>query len=149
MGLFKFLKDVGQKLGIGDEPPKAEDLKKSLDSHKLGTDGVQVKVVDNKVVLTGEVKDRAALEKAVLAVGNAQGIDSVDTEGLKVSAPAAEPESTFYEVKSGDNLWKIAERHYGKGNGAKNDLIFEANRPMLTSPDKIYPGQTLRIPPLK
>ncbi len=148
MGLFKFLKDVGQKIGIGDEAPKADALKKSLDSHKLGTDGVQVEVVDNKVALTGEVKDQATLEKAVLAVGNSLGVDAVDTGGLKVKG-AGEAESAFYEVKAGDTLWKIAERHYGKGNGAKNDVIFEANRPMLSSPDKIYPGQMLRIPALK
>ncbi len=148
MGLFTFLKNVGQKIGIGDEAPKADALKKSLDSHKLETDGVKVAVVDNKVVLTGEVKDQATLEKAVLAVGNSQGVDAVDTGGLKVKGPE-EAESTFYEVKSGDTLWKIAERHYGKGNGAKNDVIFEANRPMLNSPDKIYPGQMLRIPVLK
>ena len=149
MGIFNFLKGVGQKLGIGDEPPKAEDLKKNLDSHKLGTDGIQVRVVDNKVMLSGEVKDQATLEKAVLAVGNSQGIAAVDTAGLKVAAAAPEETSTFYEVKSGDTLWKIAEQQYGKGKGAKNDIIFEANRPMLTSPDKIYPGQVLRIPPLK
>ena len=148
MGLFTFLKDVGQKIGIGDDAPKAEALKKSLDSHKLATEGVQVAVVDNKVVLTGEVKDRATLEKAVLAVGNSLGVGAVDTGGLKVQ-DAGEAESTFYEVKAGDTLWKIAERHYGQGSGAKNDLIFEANRPMLSSPDKIYPGQTLRIPALK
>ncbi len=146
MGLFNFLKDVGQKLGIGDHNPKAEDLKKSLDSHQLGTDGVQVAVKDNKVVLKGEVKDQATLEKAVLAVGNSQGVAEVDTDGLQVAQK--EPESVFYTVKSGDNLWKIAEAHYSKGNGDKNNLIFEANRPMLTSPDKIYPGQVLRIPPL-
>ena len=59
-----------------------------------------------------------------------------------------EPESRFYTVKTGDTLWAIAEREYGKGQGAKYDVIFQANRPMLTHPDKIYPGQVLRIPAL-
>ncbi|RVA01448.1 LysM peptidoglycan-binding domain-containing protein, partial [Mesorhizobium sp. M7A.F.Ca.US.001.02.1.1] len=54
----------------------------------------------------------------------------------------------FYTVKKGDNLWKIAEKSYGKGQGVKNTVIFEANKPMLTHPDKIYPGQVLRIPDL-
>jgi len=58
------------------------------------------------------------------------------------------PKATMYTVVKGDTLWKIAESHYGKGNGAKYTLIFEANKPMLTHPDKIYPGQVLRIPPL-
>ena len=35
-----------------------------------------------------------------------------------------------------------------QGPGGKYDVIFQANRPMLTHPDKIYPGQVLRIPPL-
>ncbi len=66
---------------------------------------------------------------------------------MKVAeAPAKEP--VFYTVKKGDNLWKIAEAQYGKANGAKNNIIFEANKPMLTHPDKIYPGQVLRIPDL-
>jgi len=51
-------------------------------------------------------------------------------------------------ASKGDNLWKIAEAQYGKANGAKNNIIFEANKPMLTHPDKIYPGQVLRIPDL-
>jgi nucleoid-associated protein YgaU len=61
----------------------------------------------------------------------------------QTAAPTA---STFYTVKSGDTLSKIAAEHYGAAN--KYTVIFEANRPMLTDPDKIYPGQTLRIPPL-
>ena len=55
----------------------------------------------------------------------------------------------LYEVKKGDNLWKIAEANYGKGNGPKYTVIFEANKPMLSDPDLIYPGQMLRIPPLE
>ncbi len=49
-----------------------------------------------------------------------------------------------YTVQSGDTLWKIAEQHYG--DGSKYTKIFEANRPMLEDPDKIYPGQELVIP---
>jgi nucleoid-associated protein YgaU len=47
-------------------------------------------------------------------------------------------------VVSGDNLSKIAKKFYGDAN--KYPVIFEANKPMLSHPDKIYPGQMLRIP---
>jgi len=149
MSIFSFLKSVGEKLTGADKdtPPAAEALKTILDSHKLGTDDVQVNMKGDTVVLRGTVKDQAAFEKAVLAVGNAEGIAGVNTDGLTV-ANAAPAEPVFYTVKKGDTLWKIAEEQYGKGQGAKNNLIFEANKPMLTSPDKIYPGQVLRIPPL-
>lgn len=50
----------------------------------------------------------------------------------------------MYTVKSGDSLSKIAQEVYGSAN--EYNKIFEANKPMLSSPDKIYPGQVLRIP---
>ena len=146
MGLFTFLKDVGEKIFGGGEA-KAEELKKSLDAHGLDAKDIQVQVDGDQVVLKGSVKDQATLEKVVLAVGNNVGVAGVKTDDIAVSTPAEE--SVFYTVKSGDTLWKIAEAQYGKGKGDQYNIIFEANTPMLKHPDKIYPGQVLSIPPLK
>ena len=63
---------------------------------------------------------------------------------LNVAEPAEE--AKYHEVVSGDSLSKIAKEYYG--DMMKYPLIFEANKPMLSDPDKIYPGQMLRIPPL-
>lgn len=171
MGFFDFVKKAGKKLGIGgdeEEAPDAGTLKKELDSHKLGTDKVEIEVKGDTAVLKGVVEDQSIFEKAVIAVGNTLGISKVQADELKIVAPesgikldskvdmtelvkAATPAKApvFYTVKKGDNLWKIAEAHYGKGKGAKHTVIFEANRPMLTHPDKIYPGQVLRIPDIE
>lgn len=146
MGIFSFIKDVGEKIFSGSEA-KAEDLKKNLDAQGLDTNGIQVHVDGDQVVLKGSVKDKATLEKAILAVGNNQGIAGVKTDEVTVESPGED--SVFYTVKQGDTLWKIAETQYGKGKGNQYNIIFEANKPMLKDPDKIYPGQVLRIPPLK
>lgn len=141
MGMFDFIKSAGKSLGFGKEQaPTAEALKKELDSHGLGTDKVSVEVVGDKAVIRGDASSQEILEKVIVAVGNTQGISAVETD---VNVPDAK-EPVLHTVKKGENLWKIAEKHYG--NGAKHAVIFEANRPMLTHPDKIYPGQVLRIP---
>lgn len=151
MGIFDFVKNVGAKLGFGDdETPDADALKKELDSHKLGTDDVKIEVQGDTAVLKGQVADQSALEKAIIAVGNTLGVSKVQADELTVSTPdAGAKEAVFYTVKKGDNLSKIAEAHYGKGKASKYTVIFEANKPMLTHPDKIYPGQVLRIPDLE
>lgn len=76
----------------------------------------------------------------IIAAGNVEGISEVEAE---MKAPE-EKKSEFHIVAEGDSLWKIAAEHYGIGS--KYPAIFEANRPMLSHPTKIYPGQVLRIP---
>ena len=150
MGIFDFVKSVGKKLGIGDEetPPSAEDLKSELDSHDLGTENVQIEIDGDKAVIKGEVADQSIFEKAIMAVGNTLGISQVEAAEVKIAdAGAAGVDApVFHEVKKGDTLWAISKRAYG--DGSKYPVIFEANKPMLSDPDKIYPGQMLRIPPL-
>ena len=60
------------------------------------------------------------------------------------SQPTPAPESRFYTVKSGDTMSKIAKEVYGDANAYQK--IFVANQPMLTDPNKIFPGQVLRVP---
>jgi nucleoid-associated protein YgaU len=152
MGIFDFVKSVGKKLGIGDnEAPDAESLKKELDSYDLGTDKLEVSVDGDKAIIKGEVADQSIFEKAVIAVGNTLGVSKVEASEIKIAdanAPDEPAEPKFVTVKKGDNLWKIAEKAYGKGKGPKYTVIFEANKPMLKDPDLIYPGQVLRIPPI-
>ncbi|MYN15063.1 peptidoglycan-binding protein LysM [Pusillimonas sp. TS35] len=147
MGLLSFIKEAGEKLFGGDEAKaaSAEELRKELDKHKLNADGLDIKVDGDKVTVSGQAKSTEDAEKISLALGNTVGVASVDNQ-LNVAQPA--PEAKMYTVQKGDTLWKIAEEQYGKGNGGKYNRIFEANKPMLSDPDKIYPGQVLRIPPM-
>lgn len=147
MSVFSFLKNVGAKImGSSDTTAATPDeLKKELAKHNLDADGIEVNVDGDKVTVTGPAASTEQAEKIVLALGNTMGISAVENK-LDVAQPSTE--ARMYTVKSGDTLWKIAEEMYGKGNGAKYNVIFEANTPMLSHPDKIYPGQVLRIPEL-
>jgi nucleoid-associated protein YgaU len=127
--------------GAAAEPPAADSLKKEVADLGLKTDGLEVKVDGDTVKLKGKAASQAEKEKVILAVGNVAGVAKVEEE-LQTPEPAVEP--VFHTVVKGDTLWKIAEKTLGKG--ARYTEIFEANRPMLNDPDKIYPGQVLRIP---
>ena len=91
----------------------------------------------------GVAPDQATREKIVLCCGNVSGVAAVKD---MMSVDQSAPEATYYTVVSGDNLSKISKANYGDPN--KYMAIFEANKPMLSDPNKIYPGQVLRIPPL-
>ena len=71
---------------------------------------------------------------------------SVQTEPAKAEAASGEGGERTYTVVSGDTLWRIAEQEYG--SGSKYMKIFEANTDILEHPDRIRPGQKLRIPEL-
>jgi nucleoid-associated protein YgaU len=147
MGLFDFAKKVGAKV-FGSSEAKAatpDALKQEAAKHGLDVAGVSVTVEGDKVVLGGEAKSMEEAEKIILAIGNTMGVAQVDSQ-LAVLKEA--PASRMYTVVKGDTLWKISEAMYGKGKGGEYNRIFEANRPMLSHPDKIYPGQVLRVPPL-
>lgn len=163
MGILDFVKNAGEKLfKPGDE--RRETL---IEQHLAnnGISGIAVEVDGDKATLTGTAKDMATREKAVLVAGNVDGIGSVDDRisvtnpvrsgaplataatpaAAAAPAPAQDPwASRTYTVQSGDSLSKIAKEMYG--DAGKYQQIFEANKPMLKDPDKIYPGQVLRIP---
>lgn len=145
MGLFSFIKEAGAKIFGGSEAKAAtaEDLKKELAGHGLPSD-VTVTVDGDKVKVSGQAVSQEQAEKIILALGNTTGVAEVESE-LAVTKEA--PAAVFYTVKKGDTLWKIAEEHYGKGQGAKYTEIVKANTPPVKNPDLIQPGWVLRIPP--
>lgn len=164
MGLFSFIKTAGQAMfGSKDEEKRIEAemqartdaqvanlnklkaqraLELKLEAMGLPIENRDIDVEGHTVTLRGKVKDQATAEKVVLTVGNVDGVDAVDNQLIVENPQAA---ATFYTVQKGDTLSKIAKEHYGSAN--KYMAIFKANEPMLKDPDKIYPGQTLRIPP--
>jgi len=145
MGVFKFIKNKGKAIIQDRNTVAANAIKKEVSDLGLGEElGNDFKVVvdGGKVKIVGKVPDQATKEKIILAAGNVGGIAEVE-DGMK-ARKGANKEAVFYTVKSGDSLSKIAKKFLG--NAMKYPDIFEANTPMLTHPDKIYPGQVLRIP---
>ena len=165
MGLLSFLKDAGEKLfGKGqaqaaqqaasaDPSPEkvaaandaaAKAIEDYIRSMNLEATGLTVEFdgKSSEVTVRGIAADQSTKEKILLCCGNVAGVASVNDQ-MTVEVPVEE--SKYYTVKSGDTLSKIAKEHYGNANAYMQ--IFEANKPMLSHPDKIYPGQTLRIPP--
>jgi nucleoid-associated protein YgaU len=158
MGLFSFIKDAGKKI-FGIDKPKttevgtidnvreneraARKLEETLKDLNLKADNLKIHIENDMAVVSGRALDQATREKIILVIGNSEGISQVDD---RMDVENTEPEAVFHTVETGDTLSKISKEHYGDPN--QYPLIFEANKPMLQDPDKIYPGQVLRIPPL-
>ena len=152
MGLFSFIKNAGKKIFGSKENDAAPEEKQTLKASALlqyvkglglPYQNIKISLTGDNVVLEGEVSQQSDAEKIALAVGNVEGVDTVDNR-MRVTTPA--PQSQFHTVAEGDWLSKIAKKYYG--DESKYGVIFEANKPMLKDPDEIYPGQVLRIPAL-
>ncbi len=162
MGLLSFIKDAGEKLfssahaaapataapGASDADLNAKAgaaIKTYIEAQKLGLTDLKVAFDGSagKVTLMGGAPSQEAAEKAALAAGNVSSVTSVDNQ---LAVNAASEASQYHDVVSGDTLSAISKKYYGDAN--KYQQIFEANKPMLSDPNKIYPGQKLRIPPL-
>lgn len=158
MGLFSFIKNAGAKVfGIGkttaeesadaasaaaaEAKEKASKLVNAVETLGFKVLDLNVEVTGDSATVWGQADSQATREKVILVIGNTAGIATVD-DRMTVEIP--EPEAQFHTVVSGDYLSKIAKKYYG--DAMKYPIIFEANKPMLTDPDKIYPGQVLRIP---
>lgn len=142
MGLFDFAKNIGKKLFGDDDADAAEKIKAHIEADNPGVEGLQVEFEDGVAKISGDVKDSAALEKAILMAGNVDGVGEVQIANVTGAAPGENVE--YYEIQSGDSLWKIAEKAYG--DGSKYTQIFEENKEVIKDPDLIYAGQKIRIP---
>jgi len=165
MGLMSFIKEAGEKLfgkgqaGAAQAPAGGQadpDQKVAADqaasdaivdyirSMKLDAEGLSVRFngAASEVTVSGMAADQPTKEKILLCCGNVAGVAKVNDD-LSVASPA--DEAQYYTVVKGDTLSRIAKQFYGNANAYPQ--IFEANKPMLSHPDKIYPGQMLRIPP--
>ncbi|MGZ0781673.1 peptidoglycan-binding protein LysM [Pseudomonas sp. TKO26] len=145
MSIFSFVKEAGEKLIDLLTPGNAnasEQLKEHIEKVGLGNPNVHATVEGDKVIVSGEVASQEEKEKILLALGNIAGVGSVEDQ-ITVTGPVV-VSAVFVTVKKGDTLSAIAKVQYG--DASKYHKIFEANKPLLSHPDKIYPGQVLRIP---
>lgn len=150
MSIFGFVKDAGARVLDLITPGRnhEQDLKKHIEQFGLDNPTIKPTVQGNTVVVSGEVASQAEKEKILVALGNIRDVEQVEDHITVAASAVAQPASSvsarFETVRSGDTLSAIAKRVYG--DASQYQKIFEANKPMLSHPDKIYPGQVLRIP---
>ena len=161
MGLLTFMKEAGEKL-FGKSPAQttpgataleqagaankaaAAAIVKYIGTMNLAAENLAVEFdgATGTVDVSGVAPDQATRERIVLCCGNVSGVERVND---RMTVRAAAEQAQFYTVVAGDTLSKISKQFYGDAN--RYMKIYEANTPMLKNPDRIYPGQMLRIPP--
>ena len=145
MGLFDFAKDVGKKLFDTDKDA-AENIKQHLDIKLTGVKNLDVAFDDGVATICGDCANEATRDSAVLLAGDVKGVEKVVADDLTFPEPKEEEKEKveYYEIVSGDTLGGIAKRFYGKAS--QYTRIHAANKELIPDPNKIYPGQKIRIP---
>ena len=148
MSILDFTRHLGQQVFDRDDVT-ADKIKEHLEITLSPIKDLTVEFDDGVVTLCGECMSPAERERAILVAGNIEGVERVVATDLtarapKVEEPEPEPEGEIYEIQSGDTLSSIAKRYYG--DAMQYMRIFEANKGIIEDPDKIYPGQKIRIP---
>ena len=179
MGLFDFIRNAGAKvLGKEHTGDVTKPLGQHLREHGIDPSTIHFKFdADGTVEMSGTVKDQDTRERAVLIVGNVEGVARVDDQ-LRIAAkgapdfgnvvagtdsvsasPAGASGSVSHASAGSDGGWTSKTYTVVSGDtlsgiaqkmygsAGKYQQIFKANQPMLKDPDHIYPGQVLRIPP--
>jgi nucleoid-associated protein YgaU len=168
MGIFDSIKNALSKTESG--PDVTTSPSQMLRDAGIDPSGLKFGFGNQSITVSGEIADENERQQILDVLSGAEGINTVQ-DNMVLAAPAeaapnpeVEPapevsppveaespdtdsenqEERSYTVESGDTLWKIAEQMYG--NGSQYMKIFEANTDQLENPDRIFPGQKLRIP---
>jgi nucleoid-associated protein YgaU len=120
-----------------------EDLKSKYSAvlnkgHEVGMTVQNINMEGDKILIRGVVPSDYAKREIWDAV------KSIDPNVSDAIIDVNVQSGLTYNVVSGDSLSAIAQRFYGEANAYQK--IFEANRDQLKDPDKIRPGQQLRLP---
>jgi LysM repeat protein len=146
MGLFDFAKDIGRQL-FDTDAEAADNIKQHLEVSLSGVKNVEVEFDDGVATVCGDCVNEATRDSAVLLVGDVKGVEKVVADDLTFPEPKPEEvkeKVEYYEIVSGDTLGGIAKRFYG--SASKYTRIAAANKELIPDPNKIYPGQKIKIP---
>lgn len=146
MGLLDFAKDVGRQL-FDTDAEAADNIKQHLEIKLSGIKNIDVKFDDGVATVCGDCVSEATRNTAILIAGDIKGVEKVIADDLTFPAPKPEEPKEkveYYEIVSGDTLGGIAKRFYG--NASKYTRIHAANKELIPDPNKIYPGQKIKIP---
>jgi nucleoid-associated protein YgaU len=143
MGLFDFAKDVGRQL-FDTDAEAADNIKQHLDIKLSGVKNLEVAFDDGVATICGDCPNEQTRDAAVQIAGNVKGVEKVVADELIFPEPEVTEKVEYYEIVSGDTLGAIAKHFYGKAS--LYTRIHEANKELIPDPNKIYPGQKIRIP---